>query len=422
MARASMTSKERILAAIRHEPVDYIPLCFEGVGHPWAAFLVKRYPDPLRRAEFFLGLGLDTGVVVQPPRFSLETFELNEWATRPYPDMEVDSAVVPQPALGLDPGYRVRTWSEQPADEPQPLLCAEYATPGGTVRQVVRLSEYPYRQVSLTNDLNLPASRSKEHLIQKEEDLEALEHILRPPAGAQLDPYYRKMKEARAFCDAQGILLSGRSQGVGDVLFWLSGPETVLYLAVDKPDVLRRYIEIVSRWNRSRIQIQIDAGADLIIRRGWYEGCDFWSPDLYRRFLAAPLKREIEMLHAAGRYMTYVMNSGAVPLLPQFRELGFDVLSDIDPRVPGTDLKKIKAGIGDRIALYGGVNNYDLIERGTPEAVRQAVFEAVEAMGPAGFILGPGDTLDCLLEFGPTTEKNFYAMIEAWKACRDSGA
>jgi len=45
--------------------VDHIPLCFEGLGHPWVAFLVKRFPDPLERAEQMLALGLDTGYTVR---------------------------------------------------------------------------------------------------------------------------------------------------------------------------------------------------------------------------------------------------------------------------------------------------------------------------------------------------------------------
>ncbi len=28
-----MSSKERIIATIKHEDVDHLPLCFEGIGH-----------------------------------------------------------------------------------------------------------------------------------------------------------------------------------------------------------------------------------------------------------------------------------------------------------------------------------------------------------------------------------------------------
>jgi len=188
---------------------------------------------------------------------------------------------------------------------------------------------------------------------------------------------------------------------------------------MDDPASLERYVGIVSRWNGARLEIQAEAGVDLIIRRGWYEGCDFWSPSLYRRFLLPPFRREIEFLHAAGILVSYSMNSGAVPLLDSFLELGFDILSNIDPLIPGTDVTKIKQKIGGRIALYGGVNNFSVIEQGEPEAVRKATFEAVALMGEGGgCILGPGDTLDCLLAFGERTERNFHAMIEAWRQSR----
>jgi hypothetical protein len=418
MHASQMSSRERIRAVIAREPVDHLPLCFEGVGHAWPGFLVTRHPDPLERAERMLALGLDVGVVVQPPRFSLPDFEVNE-RSRPYPDMEVDSAV-PAPAdAPPDPGYTVRHWTERPAAEEHTLLCAEYATPAGKLRQVVRQHEYPYRRVSLTNDLNIPASRSREYLVKGRADLDALEHVLKPPTSAQLAPYRQRMKQSRAFCDAKGVLLSGRSQGIGDTMFWLSGAEAVLMMAMDDPASLERYAGIVSRWNDARLEIQADAGVDLIIRRGWYEGCDFWSPELYRRFLMPVFKREIERLHQAGILVTYSMGSGSVPLLDAFLELRFDVLSSIDPLVPGTDVAKIKEKIGDVIALYGGVNNFHVIEQGEPQAVRTAVFDAVEVMGKGGgYILGPGDTLDCVLAFGPKTERNFHAMIEAWKECR----
>lgn len=417
MSHKSMSSKERITATIRRQPVDHLPLCFEGLGHPWPAFLVKRYPDVFQRVQHQLGLGLDVGVVVQPPRFSLEEFELNE-RTRPYPDMEVDSAVFADPPLGIDPGYQVKAWTEHPAGESHPLLIKKYSTTKGDLRQVVRQHEYPYESVSLTNDLNIPSVRSVEYLVKGANDLDKLTCILRPPYGKQLDAYYSRIKEARDFCGRHGVLLTGRSQGVADMMFWLAGAENVLLMAMDDPTAMQQFVDIVAAHNMERIRIQLDAGVDHIIRRGWYEATDFWSPTLYRQFLLPPMEREIEAVHAAGATFTYSMNSGVTPLLPMFRELQFDVLGNVDPLIPGGDMARAKREIGDVITLYGGVNNYSIIEQGSIDDVRTATFAAVETMGKTGYILGPGDTLDCLLEYGPTTERNFHAMIAAWKECR----
>ena len=182
---------------------------------------------------------------------------------------------------------------------------------------------------------------------------------------------------------------------------------------------MERYVAIIAKWNRARLALMLDAGADIIVRRGWYESTDFWSPTLYRRYLNAPLKGDIELAHQAGALFTYVMNSGAMPLLDQFNELGFDIYSNIDPATPGTDLDAIKKKVGARITLCGGVNNNLILERGTEEQVRRAVQDAVEKLGPEGFILAPGDSI---LATSEKAVRNFYVMIDAWKHSDASGS
>jgi len=188
---------------------------------------------------------------------------------------------------------------------------------------------------------------------------------------------------------------------------------------VMNPDFLKKYVDIVSRWNKAILEIQIDAGVDLIVRRGWYESTDFWAPDLFREFLFKPLKQEIEMAHQAGVYYTYVMNSAAKPMLDIFRDLRFDIYSNIDPMTAGIDLADIKREIGKEITLYGGVNNFLVIETGTVEEVRKAVAEAIEKLAPGGgYVLGTGDVLDYMFAHPETTERNFYEMIKVWKELR----
>lgn len=48
---SQMTSAERLRATCRREPTDYLPLCFEGVGHGFVSFLKQRLPDPLEPAS-----------------------------------------------------------------------------------------------------------------------------------------------------------------------------------------------------------------------------------------------------------------------------------------------------------------------------------------------------------------------------------
>ncbi len=389
---AGMCSRERILATIRRQPIDHIPLCFDGIGHQAVEFLSRQYPDPFELARFYLDLGLDAGIRTSPPYHSQK-------------------------------GFEAREWTGHPADSECPLIFKEYATPRGTLRQVVRKPGYPFASVPLFEDHHVPPGRSRQYCVEREEHLDALECILQPPTGDELSEYRDRMRGAKKFCDDNGILLSGYALGVGDPLFWLSGIEPVLVAALEDPGFLKRYVDILTRWSLVISTIQIEAGIEVLVRRGWYESADFWSPTLYREFLYGPLKMEIEMAHQAGVVVNYCMNSGTMPLLGMFRELGFDIYSLIDPTAGDTDLLSIKREVGDTIALYGGVSNHHVLERGTPEQVRQAVAEAIEVLAPGGgFILGLGDVLDYTMSTPETSEQNFYEMIEAWKEMRQRTA
>jgi hypothetical protein len=386
--KEKLSSRERVLAAIQHQPVDHVPLCFEGLCHGSVRFVTRLHPNPFDRARFYLDLGADTAIAVSPPQCSAQ-------------------------------GFKTREWKEEPKDEEYPLLHKEYITPRGSLRQVVRKTEdYPDR-ISLFSDFNVPPSRTKVYLVHKEEDLDKLPYILSAPKGKELDDFYRSAKEAKKFCDENRIFLSGNSFGVGDAVIHLSGVEPVVTAALENPDFLKRYIGIVSDWSLKKTAILVAAGVDLIVRRGWYESTDFWSPRLYREFLFEPLRKEVALAHQAGVKFCYVMNSGAMPLLDFFEEIGFDMLSNIDPLARNTDLARIKSRIGDRIALCGGVNNNLVIERGTEDEVAAAVADAIDKLAPnSGFILAPGDSLDYLGAAEETTKRNFYKMVAVWKKLR----
>ncbi len=385
-----MSSKERIIATIKHEEVDHIPLCFEGIGHQSVEFINRLYPNDFDRVNFYLDLELDTAVRFGPPLFSNSAFQTREW-------------------------------KEYHSNEPYPLLIKEYITPKGTLKQIIRKHDYPSDSVSIFSDHNVPASRSIRYMIEKEEDLDKLEYILAPPSDEDLKWYRQQAKIIRKFCDERHVLFAGYLQGIGDPLLWMSGIETIVISSVLNQDFLSRYVDIVSKWNKALLGIQIDAGIDLIIRRGWYESTDFWAPDLFRKFLFEPLKKEIELAHQAGVFFTYVMNSKAKPMISIFNDLGFDIYSNIDPVTVGMDLSDLKREISDKITLYGGVNNFLVIENGTVDEVRKAVTEAIEKLAPGGhFVLGPGDTLDFTLANTENTKRNFYEMIKVWKELRYS--
>jgi uroporphyrinogen decarboxylase len=108
------------------------------------------------------------------------------------------------------------------------------------------------------------------------------------------------------------------------------------------------------------------------------------------------------------------MYSGLMPLLPQIRQAGVDIFASIDPMALGVDGRAIREAFGRDVAVCGGINNYHVMERGTPDQVRAAVNEALALFSPPeGCILAPSDVL--LLGNPETITRNVQVMIDAWR-------
>jgi len=161
------------------------------------------------------------------------------------------------------------------------------------------------------------------------------------------------------------------------------------------------------------MEIYLEEGIDLLVRRAWYESTDLWSPSLYRKFFFPLLKKEVELVHQVGAKFGYIMTSGIMPLLNDFLELGIDVLIGVDPlEGKGTNLKLLKERLGEKICLWGGVNGFLTIERGEEKEVKETVEKSISILGPQGFILSP---VDSVTDNSERTWNNVKTMIKAWK-------
>jgi len=153
------------------------------------------------------------------------------------------------------------------------------------------------------------------------------------------------------------------------------------------------------------------------MRRGYYEGACFWSPDLYRRFSLPRIQQLAQLVHQGGRLMGYVMSVGFMPLLDAFVEAGYDAHYLLDPIPGGTrvDLAKVKSTLDKRIAIIGGLNEPITLERGGREEIRREVFDSVQTLGPGGGLaLSPAEAI-----MASTPWKSIEILIEAWKEVRD---
>jgi uroporphyrinogen decarboxylase len=90
-------------------------------------------------------------------------------------------------------------------------------------------------------------------------------------------------------------------------------------------------------------------------------------------------------------------------------ETGVDVLDPLQVKAEGMIPEELKSEFGRRLCFSGGVDEQELLPRGTPEEVRNGVRGLLNVMSlGGGFFLGPTHNLQSDI---PT--ENVVAMYEA---------
>jgi len=388
-----LSSRERMLRAIRREEVDRVPCAFMSFSA-----MRGRCQDAYEVTERELEMGLDSWLFVP-----------SAWRNqRPnHPDLRG----LP---VRLPPEVRTDLWMETPPGESFPVLHKEYHAPAGTLSVLVRKTDdWPHGNfVPLIEDYQIP--RAIKPLVTNRADLDVLRTILQPPSPEDIAALHAEMARARAFAAHHGVLIAG-GWGVGaDMASWLCGLQNLMLMVMDQPELVEELLAVIAAWNETRMRVILEAGVDLYIRRGWYESAQFWSPRLNRRFLLPIIQREAKLAHEYGALFGYNMTTGLLPMLDNLRETGVDVLLGLDPLQQGPDpLAAARDKLSDRMCLWGGVNGAITVEEGTAEDVQGAVRHALTVMdGVNGFILSP---VDNITEITLNTWRNVDVLIKTWQ-------
>ena len=396
-----LSSRERMLAVLRYQEPDHVPLHFKTFGFRPPPEL--RWSNQVEEAQSWLRLGLDPWLRVHP----LLTF---------HPEVKLRRSRL------RAPGDR---W---------PCMVNEYDTPAGVLRQEVYQTDdwispdWPAHQsatIELLDDYNVP--RYRRPLLRTEQDLEKLRYLLHPLAEGEALRAFREHTAAVARqAEELGVLLVGQGSAGTDVATWLCGVEGMVLLAMDRPEMFGALLDIIHQWDKRNVEVLLDTPVDLVMRRGYYEGACFWSPDLFRRFFLPRIKQVAQLVHQGGRLMGYIMSVGYMPLLEMFVEAGYDAHYLLDP-IPGgapvdlpasrqqAGLAKVKATLDGKIAVIGGLNEPITLERGSRAQIRQEVFDSVRTLGPGGGLaLSPAEAI-----MVSTPWKSIEILMQAWKEVRD---
>jgi uroporphyrinogen decarboxylase len=126
---------------------------------------------------------------------------------------------------------------------------------------------------------------------------------------------------------------------------------------------------------------------DVVIQGGDLGGqqTTLMSPQHYREFIKPRQARAIELIRNHTSAKVFYHTCGAVSsLIPDFIEIGVDILNPVQVRANGMDAEKLKKEFGGQIAFWGGIDSQHVLPRGSVQDVEKEVAHLVRAMAPGG--------------------------------------
>jgi len=367
-----MTSKERVIAALRHEPTDRVPVgewqinsrevitCVLGRDSYWRGGL--RYCRALwdgRRDEVISGWKTDL------VEFTLRT--------------GLDTVLVHN-CIGTD----------TPVERPQPIGPGEWRDSTGNI---IRYSEETDRLMIVKVAENRPAKTETDASPEPtDSELEIVRHVVKElgsthfiMSGALIG--HRTLHYSRAVTDLESEwymrLYSDPEKWRDDFL-------------ADVDTLYARGVAIAGREGVDGIAFGFDFG---------FNQGPFVSPEYFRRFVLPGLKARAEIVHGEGLFFLLHSCGNNRRLMDMIVEAGFDAYQSIQPEEKPEELKRL---YGADIALWGGVPAGTLV-LGTPEETRAQTVWALENLRPgSGFILGTSHSVMPAAKY-----ENFRAMLAA---------
>jgi len=209
------------------------------------------------------------------------------------------------------------------------------------------------------------------------------------------------------------------SPGVLNTIQSLLGMERTLTDMLLSPAFFRSLAERIMDFNLRFIERLYDVAGDRIDffrigeDYGTQRGLLFGRPE-WHEFIRPSLVAMSGIAKSHGSYY-YQHTCGAVrELIPDLIDVGVDVLDPLQVKAAGMAPAELKVEFGDKLCFSGGVDEQELLPRGTPDQVARAVRDLIDVLAPGGgFFLGPTHNFQADI---PT--ENIVAMYRAAREYR----
>jgi hypothetical protein len=287
-------------------------------------------------------------------------------------------------------------------------------TKAGTVHTHLRQSK------SMTsNGISLPFVLS--YPIQSTDDLDAVaevfEHVEVVPTPDAYDAFHERIGD-RGLAVAGGPLVSCPMHLI---LHDLTPMDKFFYLYHDAEDELREFCRRITPFFEACLEAVAQSSAEAVFWGANYDQDLTWPP-FFEREIAPWLRKVSDRLHAAAKHLLTHTDGENRALLPFYPNCSIDVAESVCPSpMTSCTLPELRAGMGDKTTIWGGVPSISLLEKSMDDRQFESYLdEMFENLGTGErLILGVSDNVppDAVL----SRLDRIKARIEAFGPVRPSG-
>lgn len=371
-----MTSKERMLRALNIEKPDRVPVTI----HQWQQYHLDTYMGGVDTLTAFKQTGLDA---------AMQYFEAmgQFWI----PNAE---------------NYIVQTedWKEDievVSSEPEnKLLYHTITTPDGTL--------------TYKTGGNTKTTWITEYLVKKHEDIELIDKYM-PVARLNKDNITRAYDEVGDAGILRGFVW-GDQAGCWQHACCLMDVSRLVLEAIDNPDWTHRFMKLLLNKKLRFIEESLKGAKFDLIETGGGAGSDtLISPKMHEEF-CMPYDREIhQALHDAGHISSYHTCGGMMHILDLIVQNETDASETLAPCGVGgniTDPQKVREVFSGKVAMIGGVDQFNVLTDGSKEDIEKEVQRLFEGFGKdGGYIMAASD------HFFDAPVENLKIFAQAAKQC-----
>jgi len=133
------------------------------------------------------------------------------------------------------------------------------------------------------------------------------------------------------------------------------------------------------------------------------------SPAMWRQYMKPIVRSFCDLAHKYGAYCKVHSCGSIYPIIPDLIEIGADILNPIQPLAKDMDPFKLKKEFGKDICLHGAVDIQNLLPFSSPEKVKGHVKRLIDEVGKdGGYILSGSHTVQA-----DAKVENLIALREA---------